>query len=91
MDYEAVNETLTFSSVLPEMCIVVLFIPDDITEDSEVFYIVASSLSTSVSFTVNQISVSILDDSSKLVPLTTSQGQYNILRLDEKYRLTIDV
>ena len=47
------------------MCVNITFIPDVITEDIEMFDVIASSASLSVSFIDNQTSVSIIDNNSK--------------------------
>ena len=66
VDYEPLNETLTFNSdSSPTMCVNITFIPDEVTEDTEVFDVIASSLFSSVSFVLNQTSVSVLDNNSK--------------------------
>lgn len=67
LDYERVNMTLTFAPLpSPEvMCVSVSLIPDEIAEDTEMFTIVASSLTESVTLTPEEVPVSILDNDSK--------------------------
>lgn len=74
------SAVLTYSAASdPVMCVSVTLLPDDVTEDQEVFLVVGSSSDMSATFATNNISVIILDNDSEQIACEVKHYQLCIL------------